>query len=76
MENGRLGFIETLHKQYWSLQHCLHAPAYTWAEFANSIFKFTTMDPMIPKEMKCNLHYGDVWGDFLPLPLVLTPAAV
>ena len=23
----------------------------------NSIFKYTTMGPMIPKEMKYNLHY-------------------
>ena len=26
----------------------------------NSIFKYTTMGPMIPKEMEYNLHYGDV----------------
>ena len=26
LENGRLGFIETLHKQQWSLQHCLRPP--------------------------------------------------
>ena len=24
------------------------------------------MGPMIPKEMKYNLHYGKVWGDVLP----------
>ena len=34
----------------------------------NSIFKYTTMGPMIPKEMKYNLHYGDVRGDVLPPP--------
>ena len=28
----------------------------------NSIFKYTTMGPMIPKEMKYNLHYCDVRG--------------
>ena len=27
------------------------------------LFKYTTMGPMIPKEMKYNLHYGDVRGD-------------
>ena len=34
----------------------------------NSIFKYTTMGSMIPKEMKYNLHYGDVRGDILPPP--------
>ena len=34
----------------------------------NSIFKDSTMGPMIPKEMKYNLHYGKVQGDILPLP--------
>ena len=39
----------------------------------NSIFKYTTMGPTIPKEMKYNLHYGDVRGDVLS---PLAPAAV
>ena len=26
------------------------------------------MDPVIPKEMKYNLHYGEVRGDVLPPP--------
>ena len=26
----------------------------------NTIFKYTTMGPMIPKEMKYYVHYGDV----------------
>ena len=26
------------------------------------------MGPMIPKEMKYNLHYGNIRGDFLPPP--------
>ena len=30
--------------------------------------KHTTMGLMIPKVMKYNLHYGDVWGDVLPPP--------
>ena len=34
----------------------------------NSIFKYTTMCPMIPKEMIYNLHCGDVRGDVLPPP--------
>ena len=34
----------------------------------NSIFKYTTMCPMILKEMKYNLHYGDVRGDVLLPP--------
>ena len=29
---------------------------------------------MIPKEVKYNLHYGDVWGDFLLPPHGTTPA--
>ena len=28
----------------------------------NSIFKYTTIGPMIPKKMKYNLHYGNVRG--------------
>ena len=51
LENGSLGFTETLHKQKWSLQHCLRPLE------QSSIFKYTTMGPMIPKEMKYNLHY-------------------
>ena len=34
----------------------------------NSILKYTTMSQMIPKEMKYNMHYGDVRGDVLPTP--------
>ena len=34
------------------------------------------MGPMIPNEIKYNLHYGDVRGDVLPPPQALTPAAV
>ena len=34
----------------------------------NSIFKYTRMGPLIQKEMKYNLHYGDVRGDILPPP--------
>ena len=35
----------------------------------DSIFKDSTMGPMIPKEMKYNLHYGKVLGDVLQLPI-------
>ena len=31
---------------------------------------------MIQKEIKCNLHYDDVRGDFLRPPHGTTPAAV
>ena len=34
----------------------------------NSIFKYTTMGPMITEEMKYNLHYADVRGDVLSPP--------
>ena len=41
----------------------------------NSNFKDPTMGPMIPKEMKYNLHYGKVFGRLgrgsNPLPLSL-----
>ena len=33
---------------------------------SRTIFKDSTMGPMIPKEMKYNLHYGKVRGDVLP----------
>ena len=33
-----------------------------------NIFKDSTIGPMIPKEMKYNLHYGKVRGDVLPPP--------
>ena len=31
---------------------------------------------MIPNEIKYNLHYDDVWGDFLQPPHATTPATV
>ena len=31
---------------------------------------------MIPKDIEYNLHYDDVWGDFLRLPHGTTPATV
>ena len=34
----------------------------------NSTIKYTSMGPMIPKEMKYYLYYGDVWGNVLPPP--------
>ena len=47
-------------------------------------FQIYHNDPVIPKEMKYNLHFGDVRGDVLPPPhgtntscsVVKTPAAV
>ena len=35
---------------------------------SSSIFKDSTMGPLIPKEMKYNLHYGKVRGDNNRLP--------
>ena len=32
------------------------------------------MSTMIPKEIKYNLHYDDVWGNFLGPPHGTTPA--
>ena len=37
-EIGSLGFIETLHKQKWSLQQCLRPLTYTWAELYFQIY--------------------------------------
>ena len=45
LENGSLGFIETLHKQQWSLQHCLRPLAYTWAELHFQIYHHGPNDP-------------------------------
>ena len=47
---------------------CNSAYALSRIHEQNSIFKYTTMDQMIPKEMKYNLHYGDVRGDVLQPP--------
>ena len=47
-----------------------------WRIHEQNIFKYATMGPMIPKEMKDNLHYGDVRGDFYRRQTALTPAAV
>ena len=45
IENGSLGFIETLHKQQWSLQHCLRPLAYTWAELHFQMYHNEPSDP-------------------------------
>ena len=50
-ENWRLGLVESLHMQHCSLR-------------GYSIFKITRMGSMIPREIKYNLHYDDVRGDF------------
>ena len=39
-----------------------------------SIFKITRMGSMIPKEIKYNLHYNDVRGEFLRPPHGTTPS--
>ena len=57
LENGSLGFIETLHEQ-------------------NSIFKDIKTGPMIPKEIKYNLHYGEVGKTFHRRHTALILAAV
>ena len=60
LENGSLGFIETLHKQWWSLQHCLRLLGYTWAErqfqryhnhyrLENESLGFATLSPFLSK---------------------------
>ena len=40
----------------------------------NSNFKDTTIDLMIPKKMKYNLHHGEVWeGSQSPATEILSP---
>ena len=34
----------------------------------NSIFKYTTIGPVIPKEMEYNLYYDEVRGDVVLQP--------
>ena len=41
-----------------------------------SIFKMTRMGSVIPKEIKYNMHYDDVRGDFFTPPHGTTPATV
>ena len=41
-----------------------------------SILKITRMGPVIPKEIKYNLHYDNVRGDFLRPPHGSTPDTV
>ena len=69
-ENRRLGLIESLHMQHCSLRGCIRPPlpppptAPLRRLKRYSIFKITRMGSMIPKEIKYNLHYDDVQGDF------------
>ena len=37
---------------------------------SSSIFKYTTVGPRIPKEMKYNLHYGDLQTCIWPSDIV------
>ena len=65
-ESRRLGLIESLHMQHHNLRRLKRY----------SIFKITRIGSMIPKEIKYNLHYDDVRGDFLRPPHGTTPATV
>ena len=77
-ENRRLCLIESLHMQHCSLRGCIRPTHHLHpsAGFSGrySIFKITRMGSMIQKEIKYNLHYHDVRGDFLRPPNG-TPAA-
>ena len=73
-ENQRLCLTESLHNQHCSLRGCIRPP-YRQLKWY-SIFKIIRMSSMIPKEIKYNLHYGDVLGDFLRLLHGTTPAIV
>ena len=41
---------------------------YGFGTMTATTFKYPTIDPTIPKEMKYNLHYGDVREDVLRSP--------
>ena len=61
LENGSLGFIDSSQAIMKSATLLMPSSVYvSRAPFSND-----TMGPMIPKEMKSNLHYGEVRGDFL-----------
>ena len=51
-----------------SNEFCSAAYAVQRIHKQNSIFKYTTIGPMIPKEMKYNLHCCDVRGYVLSPP--------
>ena len=77
-EKRRLGLIESL-----NMQHCMRgcirtAPPNTTQRRLKrySIFKITGMGSIIQKEIKYNLHYDDVRGDFLQPPHGTTEATV
>ena len=74
-DNRRLGLIESLHMQHCSLRGSISTPPPPppppppGAGLSDIRFsKITRMGPMIPKEIKYNLHYDDVRGDFLRPP--------
>ena len=61
--------VSVLLKLFISSNEVCHSAYALWRiHEQNSISKDTTMGPMIPKEMKYNLHYGKVRGDVLPPP--------
>ena len=55
-------FIETYHKQLWSLQHCLRPQAYTWADIHFQRYCNGLNDP----KGNYNLLYAQVRGNVLP----------
>ena len=57
-----LGPIERFNKLQGNSQHCLHPLAYTCSELH---FQRYHSEPNDPKELKYNLHYGEVRGDVL-----------
>ena len=48
-ENGILGFIDTIHWQYWNVQHCQRPLVPAWAEFHFHIQRTTTYYPKYQK---------------------------
>ena len=80
-ENRRLGLIESFNMQHCNLRGYIRpspppTPPPQRRLKLYLIFKITRMGSMTPKEVKYNLHYGDVRGDFLRPPHDTTPATV
>ena len=63
-ENQRLSLIESLHMQHCSLRGCIRPlhPKRRLKQYL--IFKIMRTGSVITNEIKYNLHYNDVRGDF------------
>ena len=72
-KNRRLDFIKSLHIQQCKLRGDIR-PLHWLKQYSN--FKVTRMRPMVPKETKYSMHYGEVRGDFTAAARHFIPVAV